>query len=1400
MFKRSSRPAGKLKVRNISNNSEIKNIKTPLPLPDKLKGEITIVRKSDPIIQKPSNGLKKLDVIIISVNYNDYLLVSLSHNIKIFENITVVTSSDDLMCQKICEKFGVNCIITDVMYENDAKFNKGKAINKGIESIIEPDFILLLDADIIVNDRIKLENIIDDNFYISDRWLCKDYNSYKRFIDGEIVINDIGKCENNKGLGFFQLFNINNNVIDKNKVFPEMSNDAAWSDLMFRDKFTKRKTIENDIIHLGDPYMNWNGRRTNRFLTDEQFSDIFQKKSTFTICSFYYNFRGDSRQKTNFIKFLDQWKGHYDKLIVGLVDYEDGDLDFEIPCEKIIIKGDKENKLWSKEIIINNIIDKIDTDYLLWIDGDIIYNNLDWLNNIDEVVGENDFVQLFETINYLGENLELLESHKSIVSSGSKSIDNLLGKGYKPGGSWLGKVSILKEKNLFEKMYVGGGDTIFMYGLSRIDNGFTLNKVKESNEDIYNESMEWINNFGQYKVGYLNETINHLYHGDLKDRNYNGRYKELKKENEKRILVIIPTFNEEKTIENSIKSVLDQTYRNIKCVVVLDGIYDNTEKIIKDITDTRLSLISNSSNLGTYQSINKALYQNRNDFDYFTIHGADDVMDSQKLKYQISMFDDSILAVSSGLRRIDYGSMRIVSEKIIGESMIIYKKEVFDSIGYYDNNRFGCDTEYYDRFILKFSEKKIHHTYKILSDCYYIGDKNLTIKINQTERINYIKNYKKIHNQNKYDLYRDYKSNKIQICMLSISDYAGSGEEIKKSILSVSDEFEMLTIRTKPHKYGYKSDYIITKDNIEQLQKIIDESDIIHFKGDEMISRNWFGLNIPETKKIIITVGGSGFRRGLDKIVCQEWHPISDYLKISNLRTTITPDLNYPEFEAIYTPHGLDIESKPYTWMERDIPIIQHSPSSRDKKGTDDIILPALQDLKKEGYKFIVELIENVSNEECEELKKNGTIFIDQISSTGFYGRSAIESMQYGIPTIAYISDLSKKQSNGFINTNCKVQSASNVEELKKTLRVLLTEKKLIKKLSMETKDYANSKHSYYFVGNMWSNIYKGILNKKKRILLSQYRPAIRLYKWAKTLKKMGYQVDILSTGDHVKNIDFSEFNIMRFDSKYDYGKDYDIHISFNTNITKLSHLNIKTIQAVGDLKLYYNKDVNSEKKSFESAYKIVFVSENQMKEALNFYSNLNLSEKSSVIINGIIDDLRPQNYKKKLNNGFINVVYSGTISDNENNHRYFINFFKKICDKNEIKLHVYPSAVGLPEAYKSIENLVIHNTVNPSELIEELSQYDCAILYLEGNQEIANSMLPNKFFEYLQAGLPIASGRYDEIIKFNKTRDCVSFFENENDVVDAIKKSQYITDKNQIINTIYYEDQMINIFKLIEQ
>lgn len=516
---------------------------------------------------------KKLDVIIVSVNYNDLLIVSLSHNVKIFENITVVTSPDDLLCQKICQKFGVNCLVTSVMYEGGAVFNKGKAINEGIKSLDNPDFILLIDADIVLESKIDIDSLSEDVLYTSSRLICKSYQIYKSWKDENLDIEKVGRLENNKGIGFFQLFNISNSNVDRENPYPENSQNASWSDLIFRDKFPKKSDWGGKTIHLGDPYINWDGRVTRRFLTDEEFLEILQKRSTFTICSFYFNYNGDSRQKRNFVKFLQQWKDYYQNMIVGIVDY--GDIDFEIPCEKVIIEGDVNKRIWSKEILINKIVEKIDTDYIIWIDGDIIYEDLSWLNNLDGVIGDNDFVQLFETINYLGENGEVLESHKSLVS-GKGDVDKLLGAGYKPGGSWMTKTKLLKSNPLFEKMLVGGGDTILTYALWGVENGWTLQKVKEGSNEIYEEAKIWISNFGKRKVGYLPISVNHLYHGDLKDRNYNDRYCKLQETKE--VSIIIPAYKAKNFIEECLDSILTQLKNiNFEILIGIDGCMETLE-------------------------------------------------------------------------------------------------------------------------------------------------------------------------------------------------------------------------------------------------------------------------------------------------------------------------------------------------------------------------------------------------------------------------------------------------------------------------------------------------------------------------------------------------------------------------------------------------------------------------------------------------------------------------------------------------------------------------------------------------------------------------------------------------------------------------------------------------------
>ena len=187
------------------------------------RNEININREIEPLSKSTENKIQiskkeitptqiqinrklnqRLDVVIVSVNYNDFLLLSLKNNIKLFENIHVVTSKDDFLCHKICEKFKVNCIKTDIMYEGGSKFNKGKAINLALNYIKEPSFVLILDADIIVENKIDLNELREDTIYSTGRYYINNYEQLKEYKSNSDIQNFL--YEEFRGIGFFQLF------------------------------------------------------------------------------------------------------------------------------------------------------------------------------------------------------------------------------------------------------------------------------------------------------------------------------------------------------------------------------------------------------------------------------------------------------------------------------------------------------------------------------------------------------------------------------------------------------------------------------------------------------------------------------------------------------------------------------------------------------------------------------------------------------------------------------------------------------------------------------------------------------------------------------------------------------------------------------------------------------------------------------------------------------------------------------------------------------------------------------------------------------------------------------------------------------------------------------------------
>ena len=65
-----------------------------------------------------------------------------------------------------------------------------------------------------------------------------------------------------------------------------------------------------------------------------------------------------------------------------------------------------------------------------------------------------------------------------------------------------------------------------------------------------------------------------------------------------KISVVLPTYNRPEFIVLSIRSILNQTYRNFELIILDDASTDNTEEVVTSFKDKRIIFIKNKNNLG----------------------------------------------------------------------------------------------------------------------------------------------------------------------------------------------------------------------------------------------------------------------------------------------------------------------------------------------------------------------------------------------------------------------------------------------------------------------------------------------------------------------------------------------------------------------------------------------------------------------------------------------------------------------------------------------------------------------------------------------------------------------------------------------------------------------------------
>ena len=155
------------------------------------------------------------------------------------------------------------------------------------------------------------------------------------------------------------------------------------------------------------------------------------------------------------------------------------------------------------------------------------------------------------------------------------------------------------------------------------------------------------------------------------------------------VSVVMPAYNSEITILQSIQSVLAQSYDHWELLIIDDASKDRTADMVKvQHTDQRIKLIRNTVNMGPAKSRNIGLDKARGDFVAFL--DADDFWAKEKLQTQISFMqrEDCTISFTTYWRVDETGSK------------MLYKKVAIPKVGYddlLDHNSIGCLTALFDR-------------------------------------------------------------------------------------------------------------------------------------------------------------------------------------------------------------------------------------------------------------------------------------------------------------------------------------------------------------------------------------------------------------------------------------------------------------------------------------------------------------------------------------------------------------------------------------------------------------------------------------------------------------------------------------------------------------------------------
>lgn len=234
------------------------------------------------------------------------------------------------------------------------------------------------------------------------------------------------------------------------------------------------------------------------------------------------------------------------------------------------------------------------------------------------------------------------------------------------------------------------------------------------------------------------------------------------------ISVVIPLYNKQESIINTIESVLNQTFQKFEIIVVDDGSTDESATKVRNIQDPRIRLIS-QNNQGVSAARNKGIKEAK--YEWIAFLDGDDLWKKNHLEEITKMMniypDDKVFVTSfeysdnrnlfknerkNSIYRIETYFKEAVKEILIWTSIIVINKHCFNEAGLFKEYlKRGEDVDLWARLAKRFGiikSSKVTATYRI------DAENRTTLSTDLKSTHIYYFDFKIISNTDEFNYYR----------------------------------------------------------------------------------------------------------------------------------------------------------------------------------------------------------------------------------------------------------------------------------------------------------------------------------------------------------------------------------------------------------------------------------------------------------------------------------------------------------------------------------------------------------------------------------------------------------------------------------------------------------------------